>query len=134
MSIKDSRVSLGLFSVVACFFLGVLFHLHYSLPSALAASSGPTYSVVEELVTLSASAVTTLVPSGSRGYFIQPQTADRSIRVGVGDGSEVNSTSKGIVVNYLEALAEQVETNARFHSVRAISTGGNVSVWVVYYQ
>lgn len=93
-----------------------------------------SYGVVERLVTLDASSVTTLVPAGNKGFFIQPQTVDRSIRIGIGRSSSINSTSRGIILTYLEALAEQPRSGWNFHEVKGTSTSGNVSVWVVYYQ
>ena len=93
----------------------------------------PGYGVKEETITVGDSARMLLAPPGNLGFFIQPQTEGATIRVGFGASTTVSST-EGVIVQYLEALAEQPRPGRTFHEVWAQSTSGDVDVRVVLYQ
>lgn len=101
---------------------------------AVVPTGSPTLGIHETEVNLVGRSASVLVPSGSSGFFIQPQTSGKTIRVGFGSGSSVSET-KGVVLEYLDSLGEQVRPSMLYHEVRAVSTDGTpVKVWVVYYH
>ena len=92
----------------------------------------PGYGVVEGNVTVGSSEKVLLVPPGNVGFFIQPQSEGASIRIGFGNNTSVSGTV-GVVLGYLEAIAEQPRPQRLFHEIWAQAPSGSVTVRVVYY-
>lgn len=118
----------GLLVLAAC----GLFAIMYLAGATTVTTTGtPTYGVVEQNVTVGTTKVR-LVPPSNVGFFVQPQTSGKTIRVGLGGSTDLDGTH-GIIVQYLEALAEQPRPSQKFHEVWGISSSGDVTVRVVYY-